>query len=977
MWRPSAEAIAPFGTTAFHVPPGSYTAYAGAAGYQDQVRKISVMAGRELRIDLQPNIAVSGTVLDAAGQPVRGARVMQTRLGPPRPFSQLSDLARSYFAAQWTTRTDDSGRWSLPGYSNGNIPILVEAPGLSPGFLSSATSRDAASTVLRSGASLRVVVDRVDPDLFVTLIADSPHSGDVPPEWQPRIWAKAVEGTALEWTSLPAGTYHVVARYPDPRHFSRTTVLAAVTLLENQTSSVRVTLPPVLRPDPNVVAFFVADKNMSDLLELRAFVTRSTGDSDEVEHSLQSTSGGTVVCLRTSAASSELLLTTPTQVIAAKRAELPSSGDSVETVISPRADATLRLESNREETPLPRWASATFDLCESGDRISFATSVSPDGSLKLPFPVACHSFALHVSPFEPVILNVQLRAGETRSLGVFPLNLGGGVDVHAVHDPTGTAAANASVRAISGRTGRPVVIAEGVANREGKLLLQGLPASGEIVIEARDPESDLSGSVSVRLEPGKTVTIDPLAIPLPAKLVVAPHLASEFRERFRDAKIRSITLDQADEREAETRRTAELANDDVVFERLRPGKWHLTALVDAAETLQPVPLDDVELRPGEERRLAAEVKPAVFEGTVSSGGKGIAAMVGFAEEPSPTSVTRFARSKEDGRFTILLPFAGIYGVQVTPVDRRNRRIDLGEVELSDPLRAVHLELPDGVLVARVKRNDGSGDRPVAKATVTAVLRRSSLRGGVDEIVQTLQTNANGEATFDPLLEGKWIVEARDPENGDRAQQAVDLVRDDAAAVDLQLAGTAALGGFVHDPKGLAVPQARVDCLFPGAGNLPQTTRTETDPNGHFTIDLAAPFPATLHCGVATPDGAIAAFDTPPTGSADFVLPADAASLTLPDWGRKLVRDVYWLVADDGRLFSLSWAAGRFGQLWSPLNIPRLAAGSWKIVRIDTLDQWIRLGTAGGNALSPLAEFQVKPGEMKTIRLYPNGPGDRP
>jgi hypothetical protein len=973
MWRPTAEAIAPFGSTTFHVSPGSYTAYVGAAGYQDQLRTIRVTTARELRIDLEPSVPVSGIVVDSKGQPVRGAPVRQARLAAPRPFSQISDMARSYFAAQWTTWTDDTGRWSLPGYGNGSIPIIIEVAGLSPGFLSAATSRDVASTVLRNGSSLRVDVERVDPELFVSLVADAPHSCEIPQEWQPRVWAKAADSNVLEWPSLPAGTYHVVARYPDPRRFSRTAVVATVSLVENQSSSARVTLPPPVRPDPNVLAFFVADKTTTELLELRSSVTRSAaGDTDDVEHSLQAASGGTVVYLRTGASPSDLLLVTPADVIAAKQGEM-SSNESVETVISPRAEATLRLRSGSDETPLPRWAMARFDSCTFGDRISFAASISPEGSLKLPFPTACHSLALQLSPFGPVIMDVELRPGETRSLGEFALELGGGVDVHVVHDPGGAAATNASVRATTARTGQPLIIAEGLANRDGKLLLQGLPTNGDILIEARDPETSLSGSVSVRLDPGKVATVDPVAIPVPAKLVVAPRLASDFRDRFPGARIRLITLDRDDASAADSRRTSELTSDEVVFERLHPGKWHPTALVEAAETLQPVPLEDVSLRSGEERRLTALVQPAVFEGTVTSGGKGIAAMIGFAEEPSPTSVTRFARSKEDGRFTILLPFAGIYGVQVTPFDRRDSRIDLGELELSDPLRALHLQLPDGVLLVRVKRHD----RPLAKATVTALLRRSSLRGGVAEIVTTRPTNANGEATVDPLPEGKWVVEARDLESGERAQQSVDLVRNDAATVELQLAGTAVLGGFVHDPKGLAVPEARVDCLFLGAGNLPQTTRAETDLTGHFTIDLAAPFPATLHCGVATPAGAIAAYDTPPTGSADFVLPADAASLTLADWGRKLVRDVYWLVADDGRLFSLSWAAGRFGQLWSPLNIPRVPAGSWKIVRVETLDQWIRLGTAGGNAISPMVELQLEPGEKKTIQLYQSRPGNRP
>ena len=73
-WRPSAEAIAPFGKTILRVSPGTYRAYVGAAGCQDIYRQVRVMPStHDLRFDLEPEVLVSGTVVEDTGQPIASA----------------------------------------------------------------------------------------------------------------------------------------------------------------------------------------------------------------------------------------------------------------------------------------------------------------------------------------------------------------------------------------------------------------------------------------------------------------------------------------------------------------------------------------------------------------------------------------------------------------------------------------------------------------------------------------------------------------------------------------------------------------------------------------------------------------------------------------------------------------------------------------------------------------------------------------
>ena len=952
--RPAAEAIITRGTATLRVIPGAYRALIGAAGAQDEFRAVIVKEGIDLRFALKPSKLIGGNVVDSTGQPVRRARVSEVRVTGSILVSQYSAAAHRYFSAQETTVTDDNGHWMLPAPVSGKRPIVIEADGFAPAIVNPAVG----TTSLRRGAILRVTFDRSDPDFVVTLAGDGGENSI-----EQRVLSRGINNKGIEWTLRPGG-YRLIGRYPDPRRFSARAELGVVTLVEGQSASISATLPPLARPDANTTVLFVAHKTSNEMAAMDAFVTRSSGSAEWIEHSIEPVSGGVLVYARARARPSEFLLLTPGSVIVARK---NVENDVMHTVVSDRADISVRVKRDAEDVDLPKSAKARFTLCDFDEQVFLGTNVGRNGELRLPFPTSCRGLLLQLPPFEPVILEAGLAAGETRSFGPYVLKIGGVAEVHAVHDPGGFAAVRAdiTVSAFSEEKHHSVIVDEGVADEDGKLVLTGLPINRDVTVDATDAVSGLSGTASVRVSRGKVARIDPLAIPLPAKVTIAPKFSREFLARFPDAKIRLMTLRRTANGHDQTR-TEELSEKgEVIFENLPPGEWHPLALVEAAESLQPVAFEDLQLRSGEERHTAPLIEPAVFEGRVTSRGKGVAAIVSFGEPPSPTAVIRFSRASSSGRFTIILPAPGIYDVDVTLAEHPNDRIDLGEVDLSDPGRPVMLDLPDHDAVARVH----DGNRPVANATVTARLVQSSLRAGVTEIVRIARTDAAGEARLESLAQGRWVVEARNDTNRKTAQVSLDVVESETASVDLILESPLVVAGFVHDAHDVAVAGARVDCFFAGAGNLPQSVRGDSDFDGHFSIDLPTPSPPNLYCGVTTPGGAIAAYQLSPTTSADFRLPAETAALSIPDWGAHLSHDLFWLVSDDGRLFSLSWAAGRIGKLWSPLAIPELPTGSWKIVSVGTVEEWIRLAGSGGNALRPLAEFTVKKGDLRKIELY--------
>ena len=76
----------------------------------------------------------------------------------------------------------------------------------------------------------------------------------------------------------------------------------------------------------------------------------------------------------------------------------------------------------------------------------------------------------------------------------------------------------------------------------------------------------------------------------------------------------------------------------------------------------------------------------------------------------------------------------------------------------------------------------------------------------------------------------------------------------------------------------------------------------------------------------------------------------------------------WLVAPDGRAISLNAVAMRIGRFGSPLTIPALPAGRWKLVRIESLAHWLTLAGGMGESLPAVADLMLRAGATETVHL---------
>lgn len=966
---PSFETVLPNGAAKLRLKPGTYKVFAFGKGMQESSRSVNVgPQSPALVFDLKPAASVGGVVRDESGRPIADASVRHMVAVGPVAIGQVSALARRNFSHAWETRTDAEGHWTLPGRDDGAVPVLIEAPGYAPEhrYYRAAETH---TTTLRPGSKLRVLFDRTESDRFVTLIRQTTPNDAAARGWESVAWARPIESTTIVWESLPVGMYSVVVRYVEARRFAHPTTVGTVELGPATVDELRVAMPPASPIDRDARALFLAGVTRADLAALEARAS-TEGSAEEVKHSLETVSGGTVAYLQTTAPLASVVLMTRSAIYAAQNrlSTSPPDGTPSPTVRSPRADASVRIETT-DGSPLPRWSTAQFGGCDFPERFVIAAPVSKEGVIELPYPTACKAVALAIPPFAPIVMRDSVAPGTRKAFGPYALKPATSADIHVVREPSGISIANASVRALlRDRTWRTdITVAEGVADGAGKLRMDGLPAHLDIVLEARAANSEASAEVLTNLEVGKIEQVQ-LPVPEPATLVVAPRLAPEVLEKFPQATIYSVVLEPAEAAPSApaARRVADVQQaPEAVFESLRPGAWRVSALVRAAGAIQPILIDTVSLRPGEERRLQLTVAPAIIDGRViSATGQGAEAQVSFGEPPSAHSAKRFTRTDGLGRFTVLLPKRGTYRVEVIPIEDAGRTtIDLGEIALTDLTRPAMLYLPPGSIRVRVTERD----QPVAKAEIKAVFWRASAFAPVVKVERFGTTATAGEAVLKGLTTGRWLVQAIAPGSGYRAEAAVTIKEGDSPLVTLDLQPPVAIHGLIRSSGTSARTAARVNCLFAGPHGVPQVEQSDSDAEGRFSIALSPPSPAALYCGVTSESGHIGAYLLSPS-SADLVLPAETGALTIPDWGEKAARDGFWLVARDGRMFNLSWFTAKAGGPSGALTVPHVPAGSWKIVRITSPDDWVRLASAGGNALSPVAEFRIEEGEMETVHL---------
>jgi hypothetical protein len=177
-----------------------------------------------------------------------------------------------------------------------------------------------------------------------------------------------------------------------------------------------------------------------------------------------------------------------------------------------------------------------------------------------------------------------------------------------------------------------------------------------------------------------------------------------------------------------------------------------------------------------------------------------------------------------------------------------------------------------------------------------------------------------------------------------------------------------LEGTVVDSTGNPAGLATVNCIYTGNDHIPRTGSADTDSWGKFTIHFPKPAPERLQCGVSAADGAIGAFTTAPTSDARLTLAPATGAVTFTNWSDRGNRDRFWLIAPDGAVFDLSWAAFKYRKLDGPFTIPRVPAGSWSVVRIDSAGAFDVLARGGAAGLPKVTQVRFGAGEHKEISM---------
>jgi hypothetical protein len=509
---------------------------------------------------------------------------------------------------------------------------------------------------------------------------------------------------------------------------------------------------------------------------------------------------------------------------------------------------------------------------------------------------------------------------------------------------------------------------EAKTGADGWAHVEGLPVLRSLQLVAQAPGGESSLVAEARAEPRGRLTIDPLSIPKPATLVVAPKLSARVRELFPRARVRLVSVESVDPLRAALEKQQQKPGDDdspLRFEQLTPGTWRATAWVEVAGTNALVKIAEVDLKAGETRRLDAAVEPAVFQGRVTSGGKGVAARITL-ENRSVSDVARQQfDSNNDGSFYAVLPNPGAYGAVAVRLDSQSDGIPLNDIDFIDPSQPVEIALPaTSTAVIHVR----AAGKPVAKAMVWMSETRDG-RGRIQHDARGRSTDSGGDVKFEHVVAGEWIVSTHDQGSGSGTEKAALVREGEDSDVTLDIRPENAIQGSVHDPPGLVVPNARIDCLLLGATGTPSQSASVTDIDGKFRVDTYSELSAPALCSVVTPSGVVDAFKAMPGDDAAVQLASSTGALRISDWATSYSPGAFWLATSDGRVISLSALAEVAGRFGPPLQIPALAAGHWKVIRLQSVTQWVALAMGHGNALPGNADVDLEGGAAKSIHVY--------
>lgn len=963
--RPLVETIAQEDSAIFRVPAGKYRIMAGGAGFgptASETVNVTATGSNQFPVTVQLLTARRGTTKDVNGNPLSGVRVTFAPATIPQGLWRYSALAAQHFNDGASTVSDDSGNWSLNVPADTPAWLIAEKDAYKRVWKSVPQSASGPIDFqLSKGAELEVLSDRFDPEMTVTLHRiEQPAVDDIPREWEPLVSARRSTATTTEWKTLPPGTYEILTKYTDPRRFGGKAVkLGETQVAVGEHKQLSVIFPPAPLTPAKILPLFLSANREELFADAQALGRGKDGTPVTVSVATESTTGGTMIYLAAGGAQSPFVAFTADRFISAPEHASTDSIVPANGIVLERGDANLHVKAAEPEMLLPRAALTAFQDCGPVPSVAVPIGIAPDGTIRTPAPAHCKSEVFHLDPFEPVVSTTTIPAGDVKYLGDFILRASGGADVHVVRQPGNASVDGATVRVAAPRVqGRTVLIATATTGADGWAHLSGLPPRRELRAVAFKEEAGSSPARSMRVEPRQRATIDPLAIPRPAALTVKPVIDPEVKRQYPEAQIAEIQIERVEGENNERKSAAVEGRESVRFEELLPGRWHPLALVRIAGAVQPLDLEVVELAPGEEREITANVKPLVFSGVVTSHGSPVESQLDISGPRGESfSIIRSVPTDSEGRFRVILPAAANYDVEIRRMHSA-AVVPLGSVAFADPAVPIQIAFPEGSADVRVH----NGERGVANAVVTVILRRDAAEG-IDTLETTGKTDAEGRVSFEALPAGTWDFFVSSASPARSAEKTAAIKAGERTPIDIEAADSAAFSGTVRDASGIPQPEALVRCVLPRAGGAPQTVTGQSDADGRFTLDLAPPAPPFARCAVVTADGFVQGVRLSSGTVSDVTVSARSGSLRI-SWPKHFAGSL-WLADAEGGVVDLSrWFAQ--GASARSFELPALAAGRWKVIRVLTLADWVALGN--GNDPAPLAAVTLDAGNRKSIDL---------
>lgn len=505
------------------------------------------------------------------------------------------------------------------------------------------------------------------------------------------------------------------------------------------------------------------------------------------------------------------------------------------------------------------------------------------GRFRCTVPAGRLDLRLRAGSFIPSYLwDVEVRPGEIKDLGHFPLKTGASV-VGWVRAEDGSALAEAKVRLEPQTFGRPsepskiqglqTMTLETKTNARGFFQLEG-PTPGTFVVSASRGDLAPSSRPGIEVRPGLEAQIsDPLVLaqPLTVRLTLDPP-AGPSGSPWR------LALERKPEIEG-------LGGEIYRGEASPEGHWEQRGPVQGTYSLG---VEDGEMRwlfedlavATEQTALHVEVPVVRVRGRLHLGDEPLAATLWFGGRSGPRRA-RF-ESDEDGEFEGLLPEEGTWPIDLIS-EEDGLRLKLAPVEVrkmpGKSHASVDVRVPDTRLQGVVVDEQG---RPVEGADL--------LLNPLVQPTSTAETDEEGRFEVRGLPAGTVIVHAREGNRESEWVQARLEESRETPSLRLVLGTRQTLHGRVFSLRG-PVAGARVTAFSENDSGMGSTDDAITGAAGEFTVKLSGDA-KTAGLSVIAPGHAIRMLKAHLGGNRVVEVPLEPVGGTLVfDLGDLTVREV--------------------------------------------------------------------------------------